>query len=201
MSLENDIEKILKIRTTGRDDSNSDLTNYPYEASSYEILKELAYSGYITKQDYIIDYGSGKGRVDFYLSYITKAHFVGIEFDTRLFNRSLDNHKSALTSSKVHFVNCCASKYSVGIEITGAYFFNPFSIHILKQVLDNIRTSISNCKRDFNLFFYYPSQDYLNLLDNMNDLIHVEDIDCSSLFKHNDTRERIAIYKIKTDIE
>lgn len=197
MSLEQDIEKILKIKTTGRDDSNSDLTNYPYEATSYEILKELAYSGYITKQDYLIDYGSGKGRVDFYLSYITKAKVIGIEYDLRLYNRALDNYKTSISSSKVKFINCCASTYSVGIDITCAYFFNPFSIHILKQVLNNIRTSLENNKREFTLFFYYPSNDYLTLLDNMDYITHIEDIDCRSLFKCDDSREIIAVYKFK----
>lgn len=200
MSLESDLEKVLKIKTTGRDDTNSDLTNYPYEATSYEVLRELAYSGYITKIDKLIDFGCGKGRVDFHLSYFTKAKMIGIEYDARLYNRALDNQKTSISSNRVEFVNCCASNYSIGIDVTGAYFFNPFSIHILKQVLENIKVSLNNSNREFKLFFYYPSDEYLNLLDYDSQIEHIEDIECMNLFKHDDKRERIAIYKMKEEM-
>lgn len=196
MSLEFDLEKILKIKTTGRDDSNSDLTNYPYEATSYEVIQQLAYSGHISKQDTLLDYGSGKGRVDFYLSYLTKATMIGIEYDLRLYNRSLDNKNTSICSHRVNFVNCCASMYKVDDNITGAYFFNPFSIHILKQVIQNIKSSLEINNREFKLFFYYPSNDYLNILNNDESIIHIEDIDCNHLVKKDDKREYISIYKI-----
>lgn len=194
---ERDYEKLLKIKTTGRDDSNSDLTNYPYEATSYLILKELSNSGYITKKDKLIDYGSGKGRVDFYLAYATKTKMIGIEYDERLYNKSLENHNTAISSTRVEFINCCATKYEVPDDITGAYFFNPFSIEILQQVLNNIYTSFDNDKRNITLFFYYPSDKYKNLLNNEKNLVHIEDINCESLFKSEDKREYISIYNIK----
>lgn len=200
MSLESDLEKVLKIKTTGRDDTNSDLTNYPYEATSYEILRELTYSGHITKLDKLIDFGCGKGRVDFHLSYFTKAKMIGIEYDIRLYNRAIDNHKTSVCSNRVEFINCCASTYSIGIDVTGAYFFNPFSIHILKKVLENIKISLNNYNREFKLFFYYPSDEYLNLLDHDSQIEHIEDIECMNLFKHDDKRERIAIYKMKEEM-
>ncbi len=193
MNTEFELEKILKIKTTGRDDTNSNLTNYPYEATSYNILRELAYSGYINQDDTIIDYGSGKGRVDFYLAYYTKCKMIGIEFDERLYNRSLDNHKTGKSSKYITFINTCASKYEVPNETTGAYFFNPFSILILKQVLQNLK----NKNKEIKLFFYYPSDEYLNVLDNDKDIEHLEDIDCKNLFKKDDKREYIAVYKIK----
>ncbi len=196
MSLELELEKLLKIKTTGRDDSNSDLTNYPYEATSYSILQSLTQSGYITKKDKIIDFGCGKGRVDFYLAYFTKATMIGVEFDLRLFNRALDNHKTSICSGRVNFINCCASKLAIDIDVSGAYFFNPFSILILKQVLDNFRISQKENNRKIKLFFYYPSDEYLSILDHEDDIIHLEDIDCKSLFKKDDRREYIAIYEM-----
>ncbi len=186
-----EIEKMLKIKTSGRDDSNSDLTNYPYEATSYLILKELANSGYITKDDVVVDYGSGKGRVDFYLAYYTKATMIGIEYDLRLYNRSLDNLNSS-KNHRVSFINSCASKYKP-IEITKAYFFNPFSIFILKQVLNNLK----ELNKEITLFFYYPSEEYIDVLNNDKDIVHIENIECFNLFKKDDKREYIAIYKIK----
>ena len=66
-------DKLLQIKTTGRDDSNSDQYRYPYEPTPYCVLERLANSGLIRKKDVILDYGCGKGRVDFFLSYQTKG--------------------------------------------------------------------------------------------------------------------------------
>ena len=40
-------DKLLKIKTTGRDDSHSDQYRYPYEPTSYMVLERLANSGLI----------------------------------------------------------------------------------------------------------------------------------------------------------
>lgn len=65
MDLEVELDKLLKIKTNGRDDTNSNHINYPYEATPYSVLQVLANSGYIRKKDKIIDFGCGKGRVSF----------------------------------------------------------------------------------------------------------------------------------------
>ena len=63
MTSEQEWEQVLQIKTTGRDDSRSDAEHHPYEPTDYCVLERLANSGYITKQNTLIDYGSGKGRV------------------------------------------------------------------------------------------------------------------------------------------
>ena len=57
---ENAIDKLLQIKTTGRDDSNSDRYRYPYEPTPYSVLERLANSGLIRKKDVVLDYGCGK---------------------------------------------------------------------------------------------------------------------------------------------
>ena len=57
-------DKLLGIKTTGRDDSISDLTRYPYEPTDYRVLEMLAGTGYIDKSNTLLDYGCGKGRVN-----------------------------------------------------------------------------------------------------------------------------------------
>ena len=61
-------DKRLQIKTAGRDDSNSDQYRYPYEPTPYCVLERLADSGFICNGDVVLDYGCGKGRVDFFLS-------------------------------------------------------------------------------------------------------------------------------------
>lgn len=196
MDLEVELDRHLKIKTNGRDDSNSNYINFPYEATPYCVLQVLANSGYITKKDTIIDFGCGKGRVDFYLAYSTKAKMIGIEYDLRLYNAAMKNHESAISSNRVSFVNCCASEYEIPSSVTGVYFFNPFSVEILEKVIDNITTSQEQNPRDIKLFFYYLSKDYVNYLNSRKDIIHLEVIDCKYLFSEEDSREYLGVYQI-----
>ena len=61
-------DRLLQIRTSGRDDSHADQYRYPYEPTPYCVLERLADSGYLRKGNTLLDYGCGKGRVEFFLS-------------------------------------------------------------------------------------------------------------------------------------
>ena len=63
-------DRLLAVRTTGRDDTNADQYRYPYEPTPYSVLERLANSGLIRKENTLLDYGCGKGRVDFFLCHI-----------------------------------------------------------------------------------------------------------------------------------
>ena len=194
MDLEIELDKLLKIRTSGRDDSQSNYINFPYEATPYSVLQNLANSGLITKRDKIVDFGCGKGRVEFFLAYSTKARLIGVEYDLRLYNNAKANQKNAISANRVEFVHSCASKYTIPNDITGAYFFNPFSKSILKEVIQNIKESKNQNNREIKLFFYYPSKEYIDFLNNDPDIKHYDNIECMDLFKTYDAKEYIAVY-------
>lgn len=193
--MELELDKLLRIKTTGRDDSNSDLTNFPYEPTPYSVLELLANSGYLSKNDVVIDYGSGKGRVDFYLAYYLKCHMIGVEYDNRLFQRAISNLKDAKSKSRVEFVLKNASEYEIPNNAKALYFFNPFNVSVLIDVINNLKESIKKNKRNVLLIFYYPSKKYLEYLNSEKDIKHIDDLDCKELF-NNDSREVISIYKI-----
>jgi predicted RNA methylase len=88
-------DKLLQIKTGGRDDTNADEYRYPYEPTPYSVLERLANSGLFGKDDVVLDYGCGKGRVGFYLSYRTKAKSIGIEYDARIYQSALENSRTA----------------------------------------------------------------------------------------------------------
>ena len=88
---ENTWEHLLKIKTSGRDDSEADPCHYPYEPTPYSVLERLANSEYIGKRNVLIDYGCGKGRVDFFLSYQLRCKTIGVEYDERLYKAALRN--------------------------------------------------------------------------------------------------------------
>ena len=192
---ENTWDKLLQIKTTGRDASNSDQYRYPYEPTPYSVLERLANSGFIGKSDVVLDYGCGKGRVDFFLSYQTKAHTIGIEYDERIYQSALDNQKTAVSKTRTEFVPASAETYEVPTQVNRCYFFNPFSVELLQKVVARIIESYYENPREMLLLFYYPSDEYISYLMTVDELEFYDEIDCSDLFEGNDSRERIMIFK------
>lgn len=193
---ENIWDKLLQIKTTGRDDTNSDQYRYPYEPTPYRVLERLANSGFIRKKDVVLDYGCGKGRVDFYLSYQTKANTIGIEYDERIYQSAIENQETAVSKAKVEFAMMRAEEYEVPLEVNKCYFFNPFSVEILRKVIARIIESYYEKPREVFLFFYYPSEEYISYLMTVDELEFFDEISCGDLFGENDSRERIMIFSL-----
>ncbi len=189
-------DKILKIKTSGRDDSNADQYNYPYEPTPYCVLERLANSGWIRKKDVVLDYGCGKGRVDFFLAYQTKAHVIGIEYDERIYRAALVNKEGAVSAGNVDFVMMDAGKYEVPCRVNRVYFFNPFSVEVLQKTVARLKESYYINPRELRLFFYYPSEEYISYLMTVDEMEFFDEIDCSDLFEGNSQRERIMIWRM-----
>lgn len=193
---EQDLDKLLHIKTTGRDDSNADQFRYPYEPTPYSVLERLANSGLIRKRNTVLDYGCGKGRVDFFLSYQTRCRSIGVEYDERIYEKAIENHSSAVSSNKVSFEPANAETFPVPESVDRIYFFNPFSVTLLQSVISRILDSYYNAPRQILLFFYYPSDEYISYLMSVDELAFSDEISCMDLFPGNDSRERIVIFEL-----
>ena len=194
MNNENTWDKLLQIKTTGRDDTNSDQYRYPYEPTPYAVLERLANSGLIRKKDVVLDYGCGKGRVDFFLSYQTKANTIGIEYDERIYQSAIENQKTVISKGKSDFILARAEEYEVPSQVNCCYFFNPFSVELLRKVMARIIESYYENPREIFLFFYYPSEEYISYLMTVDELEFYDEILCDDLFEGRDQRERIMIF-------
>lgn len=192
---ENKWDKLLQIKTTGRDDTDSDTYRYPYEPTPYCVLERLANSGLIRKGNTLIDYGCGKGRVDFFLSYQTRCKSIGIEYNKRIFARASENKETAVSGVRTSFECVDTCKYQVPENVDRIYFFNPFSIEILKEVMARILESYYSSMRQIKLLFYYPSDEYISYLMGVDELVFDDEIDCMDLFEGNNQREKIVIFE------
>lgn len=190
---EQEWERLLGIKTAGRDDSRSDGEHHPYEPTDYCVLQRVAQAGYIGKKNLLLDYGSGKGRVSFFLAYETRCHAIGIEFDERLYEKAIENKEHAASGGRVSFVRGDAETYEVPDKADRAFFFNPFSLHTLKRVLAQIFDSLYRAPRPMQLFFYYPNEETeAFLMKHVN--LEVDDIiDCKDLFPEEDKREKVIV--------
>ena len=76
------------------------------------------------------------------------------------------------------------------------YFFNPFSVEILRKVMARILESYYAEPRRIQLFFYYPSDEYISYLMTVEELMFIDEIVCMDLFPGEDPREKIAIFEL-----
>ncbi|MEF2765309.1 MAG: class I SAM-dependent methyltransferase [Mediterraneibacter sp.] len=188
-------DRLLQIRTSGRDDSHADQYRYPYEPTPYCVLERLADSGYLRKGNTLLDYGCGKGRVEFFLSWQTRCRSIGIEYDERIYEKAVENQKRAAAAGRVTFELVNAEQFQVPEEADRVYFFNPFSLEILQKVISRIIDSYYAAPREILLFFYYPSDEYISFLMTVDELTFSDEIDCGDLFQGKDSRERIIIFE------
>lgn len=193
---ENKWDELLHICTAGRDDTASDEYRYPYEPTPYCVLERLADSGLICKDDTVLDYGCGKGRVSFFLSHTVGAKTIGIEYDKRIYKQAVQNRERFGAFEDTDFVLTRAEKYDVPAGVNRCYFFNPFSVEILHKVMARIMESYYADPREMLLFFYYPSDEYMCFLMTLDALEFYGDIDCGDLFATNDPRERIMVFAL-----
>ena len=195
VNLEITMDKQLKIHTIGRDDYKADDYHHPYELTPYAVLERLVDSEYITKENIVVDYGCGKGRVDFYFSSKIGCKTIGVDFDERMIQIAIENKVTFLGKTKPEFICIAAEKYEIE-NADSFYFFNPFSIEVLRSVLGKIIESYYENTRTLTLFFYYLAEEYVAYLMTKEELMFVDEINCEDLFEGENSRERILIFEI-----
>ncbi|MBE5792622.1 MAG: class I SAM-dependent methyltransferase [Clostridiales bacterium] len=189
-------EKRLNIKTLSSRHEKDDLNHSRYEPTPYSVLERLSESGFVSEKDELIDYGSGKGRVGFFMTNVTGCRSIGVEFDPRMHAAAEENLSNYMGKrERVSFALENAENY----RIQGAnrfYFFNPFSVRILKSVLSRIYESYYENPRRILLFFYYALDAYVSELMNDELLIYEGEIDCVDLFHNADEKEKILIFSL-----
>lgn len=190
-------DRKLKIQTGGREDAHADEHHNPYEPTPYSVLRRLAESGFIEPGDRVVDYGCGKGRVGFFLNHELGCHVTGLEYDEPVFRRAEANLQTYPRKEGVRFVCEPAETYCVTDEAC-CYFFNPFSVELLRSVLGKIEDSYYENPRRIRLFFYYPTPEYIAHLMTHNLFTFEDEINCQDLFEGNNPREKILVFQ--TDI-
>ena len=93
------------------------------------------------------------------------------------------------------FVLARAEIYEVPESVNRCYFFNPFSVEILRKVMARILESYYEYPREIFLFFYYPADEFLSCLMTVDELEYYDEISCDDLFA-GDPRERILIFQL-----
>ena len=102
-----------------------------------------------------------------------------------------------MSGKRIIFEPVSAEDYPVPTEVDRCYFFNPFSVEILRKVLARIYESYYENPREILLFFYYPSEEYVSCLMTEEQLMFYDEISTEDLFEGKNTREKILIFSVE----
>ncbi|WP_294156607.1 methyltransferase [uncultured Clostridium sp.] len=195
-------EQLLNIKTCGEQKAfNNSLHYHRYEPTSYNSLNSLIKEYPFDKNDSVIDFGCGKGRLNFYINHYFSSYVTGIEMNSYYYEICSDNlnnylkHTKKHTDNKIQFLKCLAQEYEIKDNDNKFYFFNPFSLQIFMSVINNILDSVGDNPRKVDIILYYPSDDYIFYLENNT---------CFSLYKeipvlpqyNKDYRNKFLIYRL-----
>ena len=188
-------DELLHISTSGNQaDFYKSFHYHRYEPTPYWILERLMNEYDIASEDHVVDFGCGKGRLNFFIHYKTGAYVNGIEMNEQFMNDAKENLKHYIhnKTERIQFHNCLAEEYKVQPSDNKFYFFNPFTIQIFRQVLTNILLSIEEQYREVDVILYYPSEDYIYYLENQTVFELYKEIDLNQ----SNPFERILIYRL-----
>lgn len=163
-------EQTLGIRTSGlREWRNRKVPYNRYEPTPYKALEQLFREYKIERNDKVVDYGCGRGRVTFYIHHRFRVPVTGIEVNDLTFDEAIDNKASYRMKAKhieapIRLKYGLAEQYEVKNTDTLFYFFNPFSVQIFEKVLQQITASIREHQRTVDIILYYPLQSYKRVM-------------------------------------
>ena len=167
---EQQFDHYLNIETEGYQQGYPKKLDYHrYEPTPYKALEHLFNEYALPEQAVCVDIGCGKGRVPIYLHDKFRVRTKGIEMDPKFFAAAMQNlvqykAKHRLRVGSIEFYHQLAEEYNVQKYDNVFFFFNPFSIHIFRRVLNNILAIYEQNPRKLHFIFYYPSPEYMDYL-------------------------------------
>ncbi|MCR5690949.1 MAG: class I SAM-dependent methyltransferase [Eubacterium sp.] len=167
-----------------------------YEPTPYPVLDQLFDYYQPGEDEVLVDYGSGLGRLNFYVAHRLGIQSVGVEFSREYYQRALANLETFQgKKDKISFCLSRAEDYLVSKVETCFYFFNPFSLDIFRQVINRILDSWEEVPRKLTLVLYYPEDDVIFYLAHHTFFLLVDEIAAGPEIE-KDRRERFCIYQL-----
>ncbi|SFB06541.1 MULTISPECIES: methyltransferase domain-containing protein [unclassified Bacillus (in: firmicutes)] len=195
-------DQLLNIKTVGNQKGfHKSLHYHRYEPTPYQGLEQLFQSYELRSGDRVVDFGCGKGRLNFYIYHLFNVDVVGIEMDEIFYQDAMENRGDYIKkykngSEKIHFQCCMAQDYEIKPNDNRFYFFNPFSLQVFIQVVNRILLSVEIMEREVDLILYYPSEDYIYFLENQTAFEMIQEVKLKGKYEHN-SNERFLIYRLR----
>lgn len=184
----------LNISTESADYSGEDSHNYGYDPTPYAVLEKLIALDILEKDDVVVDYGCGKGRISFFINSQVGCRVIGIDHSESLLEQANENLKSYGNSGDIVFICSKAQEYCPD-GANRFYFFNPFSSRIFGEVLKRIEESYEKTPREILIFFYYSTIEYKLYLPTQPRLELINTLDFSQEEIDNSQPAKLSIFR------
>jgi SAM-dependent methyltransferase len=196
-------DALLRIHTIGDQKGfNSSLHYHRYEPTPYAALEALFNDYEVRSSDRVVDFGCGKGRLNFYLHHRFHATVVGVEMNDHFHQDALKNlnsyaKKNKYAKDQIYFFSGLAEEYPIHPEDNRFYFFNPFTLPIFIRVMNNILQSVEKVARTVDVILYYPAEDYIYYLQNQTSFELLNEVKWSRMYENN-PNERFLIFRMES---
>jgi hypothetical protein len=119
-------------------------------------------------EDVFIDFGSGMGRVPIFMAMYPFRKVIGVELSGELHAIALANLERArprLVCTNVEFVQTDARAYTIPDDASLIYFFMPFGLDVLRDVIGNVIESGRRAPRSIQILYCYPVTGAVRIAD------------------------------------
>lgn len=198
------VDKELNIKTTGLIEwpRGVNLDYFRTESSSYADLDRFIAEYDWRENSQLVDFGSGKGRIVFYLNHQKGIPATGIEVNKVAYYHLVQNlidyrEQFGKKENDITLLEVKAEDYEIKSSDDLFYFFNPFTVNIFKKVVANIEQSLQEHPRIADIVLYYPNISYEYFLDKDTSFNHIQKIKNKKYFLNN--RESFVVYRYYPD--
>lgn len=163
------IDRQLGISTCGVEEwDDTEHVYHRFESTSYRAL-DFLFSYYTPDEDaFLVDYGCGLGRINFYFHYQFGVGGYGLDVHEDRLRRARKNligyNRRQIERANIRFVWDKAEEHEPLLQSNLFYFFNPFAAPVFEDAFGAILKSLEKVDRPADLILYYPDRGYLNIL-------------------------------------
>lgn len=194
------MDKLLNIKTTGLIEwpRGVNMDYFRTESSSYGDLDRFIEEYEWRENSQLVDFGSGKGRILFYLNYRLGIPTTGIEINKVAYSHLVQNYNDYRTkfpkkANDITLLEIKAEDYEIKETDNVFYFFNPFMVNIFEEVALNIEESVLAYPREVDIVLYYPGIAFGYYLDKFSPFKKIQTIKNKKYIFNN--RECFEIYR------
>lgn len=195
-----EMDKKLNIDTGGYIDwpRGVNLDYFRTESTSYRDLDRLIEEYDFREGSHLVDYGSGKGRIIYYLNHQLGVPATGIEVNQAAYShlhKNLLDYESTFNNkrSNISILEIKAEEYMVKKKDDIFYFFNPFTVKIFEKVVQEIENSLALYPRVVDIILFYPNVTYTHFLERNTSFHLVQTIKNPKYFINS--RECFKVYR------
>lgn len=157
-------DKKLNIKTTGVRGWEGHKLYHRTESTPYLALKSIVKKCEFSKEDHLVDFGCGKGRVAIFFNKTLSIPVTGIELNDLTFEELKMNVENS-GSDSISLKKEKAEEYKIAKSENKFFFFNPFNSKIFEKVLKNIVKDAVENKKYVEIILYYPTKSYRKVLE------------------------------------